>query len=214
MSGKVPSIRVEDFLIQAPIPTQNPQWEVYLRAGIPMWVYKLAVTKLNFKNGTKAAVDRYTKDFEKCIVEGTNLIICSDGPGSGKSTLLFKFAMQAVDLGYSGICFAFSDLISLFREIQNGNTGLKIAFKRKIQSIDFVVVDDMGGGHVVNKSFVKAELSDMIYYMDTGELHKTAMLISSQIPQSGFLEYMTESAINRLQADAVTITLTGEDIRL
>lgn len=206
--------RIRKYMIQDYVEiSDNSKYQKYVASGIPLWVYEQDVSKLKVSSDHQKDVDDYFNNVSNNIFDGTHLIIYSERAGSGKSTIQFKIAMKAVDVGFSGVCFYYSDLLALFKECLIDG-GMAMAFKRVIQKCDFVVIDNFGEGYSATKEYVVSGMSDLIYYAETGEGHKVPIFISSTIPLSDFTKFMTDSAYHKLQASMNYIEITGGNIRL
>lgn len=207
---------IQDYLIQAPLINANSARKGYCGSGIPKWAYTqdMAKLKVHKDSAEKLTTYRDGNALVDKINNGLGLVIYSNKTKSGKSTLLFNIAMQAVDYGMSGMCFYYSDLLGLFKECLT-NSALKMDFKRSVQNVDFICIDNFGIGYVTNNStYAINELSDMIYYMDSGDMHKTALLVSTTVPFANFTSYMSESAFTHIQNTTDLIELTSMNVGL
>lgn len=209
---------ISPYFIQEPTTFKNnDMYTLYAMSGIPVWSYKYEneLSKLMLTPQYKKVFDSFMEDLESNIYSGRNFMIYSkpNKSGTGKSTVLFNLAMKAVQLGFSGGCFYYSDLISLFRE-GLGDSKLQMNFKRFVQNKDFIIIDAFGSGYNVKKDYVISGLSDLLYYADTGTAHKVPVIISSIVGADDIPNYMDNSAYSKFYANYVFIELGGKDIRL
>jgi len=177
------SLVISDFLIQRPVDYKEFRRRQYNKAGIPSWVHDLTITKNYIVPQHRKPFNRFVDNIEESILNGTGVILYSKNVGVGKSSYLFSLAKKAIDHGFIGYCFYYPDLLSLFKETQTDGK-LKMEFKHSIQDCDFVLVDDLGCGHIVSRDYSK------------------------------FKQFMTESAMTRIISNSLFVELSGDDIRL
>lgn len=210
---KLISDNIRPYMLQVPIPNIEKKYARYLNAGIPKWSYEQDMSNLRISEHINQKVHTYIKtDLEDNINKGYGLIIYSDAANSGKSTLLFKIAQKIIDLGMMGMCFYYPDLLSLFKTCLR-DSNFKMEFKQAVQSVDFIAIDDFANGYVAkDNNYAINELSDMIYYCQSGYVHKTALLIASSIPLQAFKSYVSDSAFSKIQNNSLPVTLTSRNV--
>jgi len=210
--------RLKGYLIQDTIDSDSSFYTAYSMSGIPTWAYPYdsGMDKLHIKKPYQKIYNDYVDDIESMIEKGTSIIIYADSglSGTGKSTAQYYIAMKAVSIGYTGLCFYYSDLLALFREFLV-NAELKMLFKRWVQQVDFVAIDAFGSsGYSVNKEYVISGMSDLVYYLDNGSAHRIPLFVSSVIQHNIIEKLMDKSAYSKLYANHVFVELAGTDIRI
>jgi DNA replication protein DnaC len=143
-------------------------------------------------------------------LENNQHVIFLGPTGTGKTFLACALSQQAILEAMPVIFFQYNELI--LRLMKEDNDGKLVAFRRRLNKVPLLVIDDWGITHLT------AVERSLLFGLIEDRDKKGSLLITSQYPIEAWYEAfqdptIADATLDRIVHQAHTISLKGESIR-
>ena len=185
----------------------------YLNAGIGATYQFLSWDDFGGDNIAVGWVKKWVAEMDLSIESGTGLYIWGSENGTGKTTLGSLALKECVMSGYTCYMTTFQNMLSSMK------SGWKDAhyekwYKRKIDSAQVLLIDDVGKEIIdntqFNKDFAKQTL-DSLLRTRTQQCRPT--LFTSNLSPAGIGQYYGQAVVSLLNENVVAVAVNGVDYR-